>query len=67
MIIKAPCGAMEGMEIQGIHQFLGIPYAKPPTGFALCPQNRQNPGQESVPAENWATLRLSSMYRDLLF
>lgn len=25
MIIKAPCGAMEGMEIQGIHQFLGIP------------------------------------------
>ena len=42
MIIKAPCGAMEGIEIQGIHQFLGI-------------------------AENWATLRLSSMYRDLLF
>ena len=32
MIIKAPCGAMEGMEIQGIHQLLGIPYAKPPVG-----------------------------------
>ena len=32
MIIHAPCGAMEGIENAGIHQFLGIPYAKPPVG-----------------------------------
>lgn len=32
MIINAPCGQMEGIEKEGIHQFLGIPYARPPVG-----------------------------------
>lgn len=49
MIIQAPCGAMEGMEIQGIHQFLGIPYAKPPTGALRF--------MPTEPAEPWTGIR----------
>ncbi len=32
MIIHSACGSMEGLETEGMHQFLGIPYAKPPVG-----------------------------------
>ena len=32
MIINAACGRMEGIENENVHQFLGIPYAKPPVG-----------------------------------
>lgn len=32
MIVDARCGKMEGIETEGINQFLGIPYAEPPVG-----------------------------------
>lgn len=45
MIISAPCGAMEGLEFDGLCQFRGIPYAAPPIN-----ENRFRP---TVPAEPW--------------
>lgn len=32
MVIDAACGRMEGIETEGMKQFLGIPYAAPPIG-----------------------------------
>lgn len=40
---------MEGMEIQGIHQLLGIPYAKPPVGALRF--------MPTEPAEPWTGIR----------
>ena len=51
MIIKAPCGAVEGMEIQGIHQFLSIPYAKLPVGaLRFMPTEPAEPWRFTTPS-----------------
>ena len=54
MTITAPCGSMEGLELDGLMQFRGVPYAAPPVG-----KNRLRP---TVPAAPWTGVRCCKTY-----